>query len=202
MKMIIIITVLILIIITITGIFAISNARTETQKYEVLYKKKNFEIRYYPEAILATIEMNGTYDNSRNSGFRILAGYIFGNNKDKSKIAMTSPVRMSGVGQINTMSFVLPSEMEFEKLPVPNDSNVILHQSKPMYTASLRFGGYASDTEISKYEAELIDILKQLNFQHSNQIEYLGYNPPYQMINRRNEVHLQLTNFNLEMLPE
>ena len=202
MKMIILITVLILIIIAITGIFAISNARTETQKYEVLYKKKNFEIRYYPEAILATVEMNGTYDNSRNSGFRLLAGYIFGNNKDERKIAMTSPVRMSGVERINTMSFVLPSEMEFEKLPVPNDSNVILHQSKPMYTASLRFGGYASEAEISRYKAELTDILKRLNFQHNNQIEYLGYNPPYQVINRRNEVHLQLTNFNLEMLPE
>ena len=43
MKTIIIITVLILLIITVTGIFVMSNAKTETQKYEVLYAKDNFE---------------------------------------------------------------------------------------------------------------------------------------------------------------
>jgi len=203
MKTIIIITVLILIIITITGIFVISNAnaKTETQKYEVLYVKDNFEIRYYPEAILATVEMNGSFDESRNGGFRVLAGYIFGNNKDNSKIAMTSPVRMSGEKKLNEMSFALPSDMEFEKLPVPNDNKVKLHQSQPMYTASIRFGGYANEAEISKYKVKLIEILKQLNLQHNNQFEYLGYNPPYEIVNRRNEVQFELTNFNLEMLP-
>jgi len=200
MKTIIILTVLILIIITITGIFALLSAKTEIQKYEVLYTKENFEIRYYPEAILATVEMNGTYDDSRNSGFQVLAGYIFGNNKDKSKIAMTSPVRMSGAAQLNTMSFVLPSEMEFEKLPAPNDDKVILHRSKPMYTASVRFGGYANEAEISTYKAKLIEILEQLNLQYSSQFEFLGYNAPYDMINRRNEVQVELTNFTTELL--
>jgi hypothetical protein len=202
MKTIIIITVLILIIITITGIFIMSNAKTETQKYEVLYAKDNFEIRYYPKAILATVEMNGSFDESRNGGFRVLAGYIFGNNKEERKIAMTSPVRMSGDTKLNEMSFVLPSDMEFEKLPVPNDNNVKLHQSKPMYSASIRFSGYANEAEISKYKAKLIEIVTQLNLQHNNQFEYLGYNPPYQFINRRNEVHLELTDFNPDKFSE
>lgn len=202
MKMTILIIVLILIIVTITGIFAISkaNAKTETQKYEVLYVKDNFEIRFYPEAILATVQMNGNYDDSRNEGFRVLAGYIFGNNKDNSKIAMTSPVRMSSDEKTYEMSFVLPSDIEFDKLPVPIDSSIILHQSKPMYTASLRFGGYTNNSEISKYRIELTEILNHLNLQHNNQFEYLGYNAPYDIVNRRNEVQVELSYFNPEKL--
>lgn len=202
MKTIIVIVSLIVVIVLITGIYTMTRAKTETQKYEVLYTKDNFEIRFYPEAILATVEMNGTYDNSRNSGFQVLAGYIFGGNEENTQIAMTSPVRMSGNEKLNTMSFVLPSEMEFDKLPVPKDKRVLLHKSKPMYTASVRFGGYASETDIAKHREKLAEILKQLNIQHTNQFEYLGYNPPFQPVNRRNEMQVEIINFKPELLPE
>lgn len=188
--------VLVLIIIVLTGIYAMTTAKTETQKYKVLHAKDNFEIRFYPEAILATVKMNGSYDNSRNSGFGILAGYIFGGNTESTKIAMTSPVRMSTGDNSNQMSFVLPSEMEFEKLPTPNDSKIVLHKSIPMYTASIRFGGYASDSEISEYKKKLNEVLTQLKIKHTGNFEYLGYNPPYQMVNRRNEVLVELVEFN------
>ena len=177
-----------------------TKAKTETQKYEVLYTKDNFEIRFYPEAILATVEMNGSYDNSRNSGFQVLAGYIFGDNEENSQIAMTSPVRMSGNEKTNTMSFVLPSEMEFDKLPEPKDKRVLLHKSKSMYTASVQFGGYASEADIAKHREKLGEILKQLNIQHTSQFEFLGYNSPFDMINRRNEVQVEIIDFKPELL--
>jgi hypothetical protein len=198
MKMVTVI-VFILVIIVLTGIHAMTNAKTETQKYEVVFSKDNFEIRFYPEAILATVQMNGSYDNSRNSGFGVLAGYIFGGNSENAKIAMTSPVRMSTGNSVNSMSFVLPSEMEFGKLPSPNDPKIVLQKSKPMYTASLRFGGYANDAEIEKHKEKLTDILKQLHIQHTNQFEFLGYNPPFQPVNRRNEVQVQLRDFNPDL---
>lgn len=196
MKALIITSSLVLIIILITGIYTMTKAKTETQKYEVLYSKEKFEIRFYPEAILATVEMNGTYDNSRNSGFQVLAGYIFGGNEENSQIAMTSPVRMSGNEKLNSMSFVLPSEMEFDKLPAPNDKNIKLHQSKPMYTASVQFGGYANEAEIAKHREKLAEILNQLRIKHSIQFEFLGYNSPFQPLNRRNEVQFELVDFN------
>ncbi len=195
MKMTIIIL-LILITIILTGIYALTNAKIETQKYKVLYTKDNFEIRFYPEAILATVQMNGGYDNSMNSGFGVLAGYIFGGNTESSKIAMTSPVRMSTGDSSNQMSFVLPSEMEFGKLPTPNDPNIVLHKSIPMYTASIRFGGYANDSEISKYKMKLSEVLTELNLKHTSNFEFLGYNSPYQPINRRNEIQVELVGFN------
>jgi hypothetical protein len=191
--------VLIVIIIVLTGIYAMTNAKTETQKFRVLHTKDNFEIRFYPEAILATVAMNGSYDNSRNSGFGVLAGYIFGGNKENTKIAMTSPVRMSTDDNSNKMSFVLPSEMQFEKLPNPNDPKIVLHKSAPMYTASIKFGGYANDAEISKYKIKLNEVLMQLNLKHTGNFEFLGYNSPYQPVNRRNEIQVELVDFNPDL---
>ena len=202
MKTWIVLTVLITVIILIAGIYTMTIAKTETQKYEVLYSKNNFEIRIYPEAILASVQMKGSFDDTRNSGFGVLAGYIFGGNTESTKIAMTSPVRMSTESNLNTMSFVMPSEMEFEKLPHPNDTNIVLHQSKTMYTASLRFGGYASDAEILKYKKQLNEKLDQMKIKHTGNFEFLGYNPPFQPVNRRNEVQVELTRFNSDMLPE
>ena len=192
----------ILIIIALTGIYAMTNAKTDTQKYEVIFSKDNFEIRFYPEVVLATVQMNGSYDNSRNSGFGILAGYIFGGNSENTKITMTSPVRMSTGDNSNTMSFVMPSEMEFEKLPNPNNPNVEIQKSIPMYTASLRFGGYANDAEILKYKKKLHEVLIQLNLKHTNNFEFLGYNSPFQPVNRRNEIQVQLVDFKPDLFNE
>ena len=192
MKIIIILSIIILSVV----IFKTIQAKTETQKYETFYKKGKFEIRFYPEAILASVPMDGTYDNSKNSGFRILAGYIFGGNKEEQKIAMTSPVRVTDGKEVNTMSFVLPSKMEFDNLPEPMSKKIILHQSKPVYTASIQYGGYTNDEEIAKKKAELLEILNELGIAFKDNFEYLGYNPPYQMINRKNEVLVELSEFN------
>jgi hypothetical protein len=86
--------------------------------------------------------------------------------------------------------------MEFEKLPEPNNSNILLHQSKPVYAASLKFGGFASEAEISKYKIKLKEILNDFHLENTGNFEYLGYNPPYQMVNRRNEVLVELVDFN------
>ena len=112
---------------------------------------------------------------------------------------MTSPVRMSTGNNSNTMSFVMPDEMEFGKLPTPNDSKILLHKSTPMYTASIRFGGYANNTEISKYKIKLNEVLTRLNLIHTGNFEFLGYNSPYQPINRRNEIQVELVDFNPDL---
>ena len=177
------------------GMLKTVQGKTETQKYETLYGDGNFEIRFYPEAILASVTMNGNYDNSRNSGFRILAGYIFGGNHENQKIAMTSPVRMSNDPGANTMSFVLPSGMELDKLPKPHNENILLHKSKPVYAAVVRFGGYTNGQEIEKKKNELISRLEKLGISYINNFEYLGYNAPYDIFNRRNEVWVELQNF-------
>lgn len=199
MKTVTIIGLLTLAFIAIAGMLKTANS-TEIQKYETLYTNGDFEIRFYPTAIMASVSMDGGFDNSRNSGFRVLAGYIFGGNEENQKIAMTAPVRMSNDQGTNTMSFVLPSKMEFNNLPKPNDGDIVLHQSRPVYAAVVRYGGYTNSKEIEAKKKELIGELQNLGLAYKTNFEFLGYNAPYDMFNRRNEVWVELYNFDPALL--
>ena len=64
----------------------------ETPKFEILQKDGKFEIRAYQEYINASVEIESDYQHALGEGFRILADYIFGNNRAKKNIAMTAPV--------------------------------------------------------------------------------------------------------------
>lgn len=174
------------------GLFQ-SDSKTEHQKYEVVSAEKEFEIRYYPPAVMASVEMGGSYDQSRNSGFGTLAGYIFGGNDQNKQISMTAPVRISE--NERTMSFVMPSEYTLNSLPNPKNKQVKLHTSESQYVAVVKFGGWASDRKIADMKNQLNEFLKKSKLQHDGRFEYLGYNPPYQLINRRNEVLVPLVNF-------
>ena len=135
-------------ILFLTGMSTTATSKTEIQEYETLFRDGNFEIRYYPSAVMASVEMEGSYDQMKNKGFRTLAGYIFGNNQQNMKISMTSPVRFSENRDEVRMSFVMPSEMDIENLPEPGDERIHLHRTDPVYVASLKFGGYSSDAKI------------------------------------------------------
>jgi hypothetical protein len=82
--------------------------QTEKQKYSVLHKDGNFEIRPYEPAIMASVQMPGSYSNMSSTGFRELAGYIYGGNDEKMKITMTAPVHVSMADSTSIMSFVMP----------------------------------------------------------------------------------------------
>lgn len=180
-------------IITISALLIIQSittmafAETEKQKYSVILSEKEFEIRFYPSAILATV-----YSDARNyrelayPGFRKLAGYIFGGNESETKISMTSPVHMD----MNTasMSFVMPSAFSEENLPKPDDPGVKIERTEDVYVAAIRFGGYASDKDIRRYSQKLQSLLEMKGIKWYGNFRYLGYNPPFQPFGRRNEI--------------
>ncbi len=56
----------------------------------------------------------------------------------------------------------------------------------------------SNNRKIEKIKAELIEALQTLNLEFNNNFEYLGYNAIYDMVNRRNEVLVELPNFNPE----
>ncbi len=69
--------------------------KTEKQPYRVVKTEKDFEIRFYPSATLATVMTTAsTYKEVASPGFRKLAGYIFGGNEQGMSIPMTAPVHM------------------------------------------------------------------------------------------------------------
>ncbi len=167
-----------------------STKKTETQRYEVLESEGAFEIRFYPEAIMITSSRpNAGYKESSGSLFRTLAGYIFGGNQEQEKIAMTSPVHMSFQDSISSMSFVMPAEYKLEDLPKPAEgSDIDIHTTDSEILATLRFGGFTNDELLREKTEELKTMLEDRGISTAGDFRYLGYNPPYQIVGRRNEV--------------
>jgi hypothetical protein len=163
--------------------------KTEEQKYTVVLKEKDFEIRFYPTATIATINSNAkTYKDLSGPGFRKLAGYIFGGNETGTNIAMTTPVHMDINDSVSSMSFVMPSSYNEKNLPKPNDHSVRIEKTAEEYVAAVQFGGYASDKDLLFYSGKLKDILEKKGISYYGHFRFLGYNSPYQLINRRNEI--------------
>jgi hypothetical protein len=163
--------------------------KTEEQKYTVILKDKDFEIRFYPSATLATINSNAkTYRDLSGPGFRKLAGYIFGGNETNTSIPMTSPVHMNINDSASSMSFVMPSSYTEESLPKPNDPNVLIQKTPDEYVAVLQFGGFASDKDLVFYSKKLNDILEEKGITAYGNARFLGYNPPFQLVDRKNEI--------------
>lgn len=162
---------------------------TERQAYRVVHTEKEFEIRYYPSAVMATLHSKAqSYRELSVPGFRRLANYIFGGNESNTKIAMTSPVHMDINDSLSSMSFVMPSSYEMEELPAPKNPSVKLEKTTDEHVAVIRFGGYASDKRIQRYSAKLKRLLEEREIPYERHFRYLGYNPPYQFFGRRNEI--------------
>ena len=185
------------------GGFAISQvyaskatSETEMHQYEVVKKIGDIEIRKYKSATFTYVKMNAkTYKESSGMGFRTLAGYIFGGNETQEKIAMTSPVTMNLEDSV-TMMFMVPSEYDMEDLPAPNDPNVKFKTEPEKIVAAIRFGGWASDSKIESYKKELVKTLDEAGIKHNGNFSFLGYNPPFELVNRRNEVVVELSRIN------
>lgn len=173
----------------IQSITIMASAKTEEQKYKVVQSEKDFEIRFYPSATLATVYSSArSYRELSGNGFRTLAGYIFGGNGSDTRISMTSPVHMDINNSKSSMSFVMPSSYNMENLPKPNDSDVKLEKTDDEYVAAIRFSGYASDIDIKSYSEKLRTLLNENGIAYYGNFRFLGYNPPYQFFGRRNEI--------------
>lgn len=168
---------------------SVNASKTEKQKYRLVLKAKEFEIRYYPSATFATIFSDATnYKGVANKGFRKLAGYIFGGNEKKESISMTAPVRMSMSDKGSSMSFIMPEKYSNQSLPLPNDKSITIQNSNPEYVAVISFGGYASDEKITMYKDKLMEALAKEKIQAKGSFSFLGYNAPFQFLGRTNEV--------------
>ena len=167
----------------------VSTNSTEIQPYTVVKKEEGFEIRFYPATTMATVQSSAkTYRDLSGPGFRKLAGFIFGSNDKNAKIAMTSPVHMDINNDASSMSFVMPKGYDSTNLPQPKDPSVKIAKSADEYVAAIGFGGFASEEKIKLYEDKLKKILQNKGIETVGNFRYLGYNPPYQLLARRNEI--------------
>jgi hypothetical protein len=168
---------------------AFAKTNVEEQPYQVIKVYDSFEVRFYPSATIASINSNAkTYKDLGSSGFRKLANYIFGGNKENKSIAMTAPVYMDINDTQSTMSFVMPKNYNSKNLPNPNDSTITIKETKSVHVAVIKFSGFASDSKIKEYTEKLKKQLLEKQISYYGNFSYLGYNPPFQLVNRRNEI--------------
>ena len=82
----------------------------------------------------------------------------------------------------------MPSEYTPDKLPKPNDSKVIIRKKEDEYVAAISFSGFASDEVILQYSQKLKALLTSRGIIFTGNFRFLGYNPPWQLLGRRNEL--------------
>jgi hypothetical protein len=139
----------------------------ETIKYEVIRKIDKVELRHYPRIIIAKV------DNSVSDSFGLLFRFISGQNKQKEKVKMTSPVVSQDSSQeikmtspvfsefsnIGYMAFVMPSEFTLETTPEPLDHWIKIEELSARALAVLRFSGSWSEDHFETKTRELLDEL-------------------------------------------
>lgn len=177
----------------------ISVRNIEAPKYEVVSIHDGYEIRNYKSYIIAETTIVGGADrnDAARKGFPIVAGYIFGDNTKKNKIAMTVPVnteetdfeKIAMTVPVNTeqedaqgeykVSFVLPSEYTLETLPIPNDSRVIIKEIPSRTVAVRKFSWSTSESTILKNEQALLSALKKDARTPAGSTNIARYNPPW-----------------------
>jgi hypothetical protein len=172
-----------------------STQKTEQLQYEVIKKYDQFEVRKYDPALFSSVNLNKKgYKESASEGFRILAGYIFGDNESNEKIAMTSPVVME-LGDSTKMKFMVPKAYNRKTLPNPKNNKIVFEEQEEKIFAAIRFDGWANDEKIEKYKTILKEELRKEKIKSTDKFIFLGYNPPYEVINRRNEVMVELIDY-------
>jgi hypothetical protein len=169
-----------------------SFGKIENYPFKVIKEFDDISIRRYDARLFVSVQLSSSkYETSSRKGFSILAGYIFGDNSKGEKIPMTSPVSISLEDNM-TMMFMVPREYEKEDMPGPNASDIKFREEPSKQVAVISFGGWANSLKIEQYKDQLIQSLKEKGIAHNDKFHYLGYNPPFQVVNRKNEIIVEL----------
>ena len=182
------------------GACSVFGIRTsEEPPYEVISAEDDFEIRAYPETVVATtvVEVED-YDKSGSVAFNRLGGYIFGDNRgaqsnDSQKIAMTAPVIQEKSDKGWVATFVMPSEWSRDELPAPTDPSVELRTAPGRKVASIRYSGLVSEQKIADQAATLREWVESQGLKVVSPPRSARYDPPWTIpFLRRNEVHFDV----------
>ena len=182
----------------------------EEPKYSVLKEYENFEIRNYDSYLVAEVDIEGSYNKTGNEAFRILAGYIFGDNQSSTKMNMTAPVESEAIQPSERMNmtapvfsnknvngytyrFVMESKYTQETLPVPNNSKIRITEIKDRVMAVISFSGRWSQKNFEKHEQILANDLKNEGIGVASEAIYARYNAPFTpWFLRRNEIMFEI----------
>jgi hypothetical protein len=184
------------------GVFGwnlIARGGYESAEYKVVESDGKFEVREYPDLMLAATTTN-LDSQGRDGSFMKLFRYISGANENKQKISMTTPVFMDGkdAGSSVQMGFVMPKDVAAQGVPKPTGEQVDVRKRAGGRFAVVRFSGQLNSKSAKESEAKLRAWMnsKGLVADESTQgsgVETAGYDPPFTPGPlRRNEVLIRL----------
>lgn len=178
-----------------------TRAGYESAEYKVIESDGKFEIREYPDLVLASTTTNSDAQG-RDGSFMKLFGYISGENESKQKISMTTPVFMEKDETTTQMGFVMPKDVAAAGTPQPKSQGVAISKRAGGRFAVIRFSGRLNDAVAKEYEAELRQWMATKNLSPAPQppgspeatnVESAAYDPPFTPGPlRRNEVLIRL----------
>lgn len=178
----------------------------EEPQYEVVRTDEAFEVRRYPAYLVAETVVGAAAEDAGNQGFRILAGYIFGQNKGErkiamtapvaqapAKIAMTAPVAQSAAAGGYVVQFAMPREWTLETLPEPLDKRVVLREVPARTLAVIGYSGTWTQGRYEEHLKKLQDALGAAGLVWRGEPVWARYDPPWKpWFLRRNEIWLML----------
>ncbi len=174
----------------------------EEPPHTVVLSDGNFEIRDYPSLTIAEVTVRADRNTAAYTGFRKLAGYIFGGNAENQKIEMTAPViearaeaasAEGGQQQAWTIRFVMPRDFSLAKAPKPDDQSIRMHETPATRFAVLRYSGLAGDDTVEAKTRELQSILKARGLEATGAPLLAFYDPPWTLwFMRRNEIMIPI----------
>ncbi|EFX64407.1 hypothetical protein DAPPUDRAFT_334226 [Daphnia pulex] len=169
-----------------------------TAPYTVLRKEKEYEERLYPaQKWVKTQTESISKDSASSAMFWKLFNYISGQNDKKTKVPMTAPVSVfiePGSGpnceSTFTMAFNVPAAFQ-DDTPQPTESDVTIEERPEFKVLARTYGGFSNDRVTQQERQNLFDSLAEEDKQLVNQTGpyyYAGYDPPFKLFYRRNEV--------------
>ncbi|XP_066103968.1 heme-binding protein 2 [Saccopteryx bilineata] len=158
----------------------------------------SYEIRQYgPAKWVSTSVESMDWDSAIQTGFTRLNSYIQGKNDKETKIKMTAPVMSyvePGSGPFSestiTISLYIPSEQQSDP-PRPAESDVFIEDRAEMTVFVRSFDGFSSAQKNQEQLLTLASILREEGKVFDEKVYYTaGYNSPFNLLNRNNEVWL------------
>ena len=127
--------------------------------------------------------------NGSDGSFNRLFRFISGGNESRQKIAMTTPVFMSGSETNARMAFVMPTRMKTGEVPKPSDESVTVRELPAGRFAVLRYSGGGNAKKQAKALEQLGAWMKQEGLKALSPPIYGYFDPPWTpAFLRRNEV--------------
>jgi len=166
-----------------------ASAGYETPDYGVVSAEGPFEIRDYPALTTVSAPMP---QRGNDGAFMKLFRFIEGRNDHSQKIAMTTPVLMSGV-ESGTMSFVIPKDVAEHGVPTPSNPELTVTTKPAARFAVYRYSGSTKPAAAEAASKKLLAWVASKGFMTEGSPIFAYYDPPWTLwFLRRNEVLIRL----------